>query len=384
MKTLRRRTGGRAASGAAAAPRRTLRVALCGLGAVGRGWLRLLLRMRERLAREERLSVQITGVASRSRGARIDAAGFDPRRLLREPWKRTCAASREEAPVQGDPIPAWIRSVPADLLIELTALSPRTGQPALSYIETALERGLHVITANKGPIAWGWSRLQRAAARSGARLYYEGTALDGLPVFSLRGEALAGCRVLSFRGIVNSTTQYLLQEVERGRSAATALADMQKAGIAEADPRCDLEGWDSALKVSVLANALLGGPLRPDQVRRRGIERLTEERIRSAAAEGRPWRLIAEAGREGGRLWGRVAPQRLEPGEPLAGLQGTTNALTLVTDPLGTITLIEVEPDVQQTAAAVMMDLIRLGRALGAPQAAAARQAGHDSVAHAR
>jgi len=336
------------------------------MGAVGRAFLRLLLRTQARLAREERLALRVTGVASRTRGVHARASGFAPADLVRLPWKRAHMACPEAAPPPGDPRLEWILRVPADVLVEATPLSPRTGQPALTYLETALARGLHVVTANKGPIAWGWTRLQRAAERTGARLYYEGTALDGLPVFSLRGEALAACRVLAFRGILNSTTQYLLQEVERGRRASAALAEMQERGIAEADPRLDLEGWDSALKVAVLANALLGGPLRPDRVRRRGIERLTEASIRRAAQEGRPWRLVAEGGRDGGRLWGRVAPQRLGPEDPLAHLHGTTNALTLVTDPLGEITLIEVEPDLQQTAAAVLMDLVRLGRALRA------------------
>jgi homoserine dehydrogenase len=342
----------------------TLRVAICGLGAVGREFLRLVVRTQFRLAREEALLLKITGVASRSRGARSRAAGFNPQVLLSAPWKRACCCSSERLPAASDATLAWIRQVPADVLVEATPLSPRTGQPALTYLETALQRGLHVVTANKGPLAWGWSRLSRAAERSGARLYYEGTALDGMPVFSLRGEALAGCRVLAFRGVLNSTTQYLLQEVEAGRSASAALADMEQRGIAEADPRHDLEGWDAALKVAVLANALLGGALRPDHVRRRGIERLTEAEIRRAAAGGRPWRLVAEGGREAGKVWGRVGPQRLDPRDPLAHLPGTSNALTLDVDPLGKITLIEMEPDLRQTAAAVLMDLVRLGRVL--------------------
>lgn len=345
----------------------TLRVALCGMGEVARAWLRLLVRLQGRLAREERLALRVTAFASRSRGVHVRPSGFQPRDLLRPSWRRSHVSGVDVPPSAGDPRLEWIRRVPADVLVELTPLSPRTGQPALAYLEAALARGLHVVTANKGPIAWGWARLRRACERSGARLYFEGTALDGLPVFSLRGEALAACRVLSFRGILNSTTQYLLQEVERGRPAAAALADMQARGIAEADPRLDLEGWDSALKVAVLANALLGGPLRPDRVRRRGIERLTEASIRRAASEGRPWRLVAEGGREGGRTWGSVRPQRLSADDPLAHLHGTTNALTLRTDPLGEITLIEVEPDLRQTAAAVLMDLVRLARALRAP-----------------
>ncbi len=344
----------------------TLRVGLCGLGAVGRAFLGLLLRMQGRLAREERLRIRITGISSRSRGSHIRPFGFVPRDLLRLPWKRSHVASTETVPPRNDPRLEWIRRLPADVLVEVTPLAPRTGQPALTYLETALARGLHVVTANKGPIAWGFARLRRAAARTGARIYHEGTALDGLPVFSLRGEALAGCRILSFRGILNSTTQYLLQAVERGKSASSAIADMQRRGICEADPRLDLEGWDAAIKVAVLGNALLGGPLRPDRVKRRGIERLSESSIRRAAAEGTPWRLVAEGGRKSGGVWGRVAPQRLRPDDPLAHLHGTTNALTLVTDPLGEITLIEVEPDLRQTAAAVLMDLVRLGRALRA------------------
>lgn len=342
----------------------TLRVALCGLGAVGRELLRLMERTRGRLAREEGLVLRVTGTASRSRGAHIRAFGFAPRDLLHAPWKRANVGADETAPSRVDPTLTWIRQVPADVLVELTPLAAHTGQPALTYLEAALARGLHVVTANKGPIAWGWPRLARAAERTGARIYHEGTVMDGAPVFALRGEALAGCRVLGFRGIVNSTSHYLLQEVERGHSASSALAEMQRRGIAEADPHHDLEGWDAAIKTAVLASAFLGGYLRPDRVRRRGIERLTEASIRRAAAEGRPWRLIAEGGRDRGRVWGRVAPRRLGPEDPLRHLPGTTNALTLTTDLLGDLTLIELEPGLQQTASAVLMDLVRLGRAL--------------------
>jgi homoserine dehydrogenase len=349
-----------------------LRLALCGFGAVGRELVRLLERSRGRLASRERLLLRLTGIASRTLPPVSRPAGLRPRLLLRRRWKRP-SPTAAAPPGSVEAVVAWIRRVPADVLIELTPLAPRSGEPALSYLEAALRRGLHAVTANKGPIAWGLRRLRRAAARAGALLYHEGTVLDGVPVFSLRGEALAGCRVLGLRGIVNSTTQYLLQEVERGRSREEALAEMRRRGIAEADPRHDLEGWDAALKVAVLAGALLDADLRPDQVRRRGIVGLSDASIRRAAAAGRPWRLLAEAGRRGGRVWGRVGPRRLRAGDPLAHLPGTSNALTLFTDPLGPLTLVEWEPGVRQTAAAVLMDLVRLGRALRPLRGGAAR-----------
>jgi homoserine dehydrogenase len=344
---------------------------------VGREFARLLVRSRARLARQERLVLRLTGVASRTLRPLSRTAGIRPELLLRRRWRRSAPPAAPpaavEPPIGDDPILGWIRRVPADVLIELTPLEPRSGEPALTYLAMALRRGLHVVTANKGPIAWGRRRLLRAAAHGGALLYHEGTVLDGVPIFSLRREALAGCRIDGLRGIVNSTTQYLLQEVERGRSREAALADMRRRGIAEADPLHDLEGWDAALKVAVLAGALLDADLRPDQVRRRGILHLSDAAIRRAAACGRPWRLVAEAGRRGARVWGRAGPQRLRASDPLAHLPGTTNALTLFADPLGPLTLVEWRPGVRQTAAAVLMDLVRLGRALRPLRGGAAR-----------
>jgi homoserine dehydrogenase len=258
---------------------------------------------------------------------------------------------------------AFIRRVPADVLVEVTTLDPRRGEPALSHVRAALRRGLHVITANKGPVAFARRPLVALARRRGRLFLHEGAVMDGTPVFNLCERCLRGCRVLSFRGTLNATTNLILSRMEQGMTASAALREAQTLGIAEADPRNDLDGWDAAVKGCAIANGMMGAAVRPAQVRRRGISGLTTLDARRAARAGTRLRLVVRGVRRGRRVRVSVAPERIPYGDPLSGA-GPDAVLVLETDLMGEIGVFERGAAVDQTAYALLSDLLEIARVL--------------------
>ena len=227
---------------------RPLRIALLGFGNVGRRFAALLDGEYGRVLRAAGARPLLTGIATARHGAAIRARGLDPSACV--------ALARAGRSLEGlhrgpppDSAADFIRRVPADVMIEVTPLDPRRGQPATSHIRLALRRGLHVVTANKGPVAFALRPLQALARRHRRFFLHEGVVMDGTPVFNLARRCLPGAKVLGFRGTLNSTTSHILGRMEEGRSAAEALREAQSAGIAEADPSLDLEGWDAAVNV---------------------------------------------------------------------------------------------------------------------------------------
>jgi homoserine dehydrogenase len=261
----------------------------------------------------------------------------------------------------------FVKRVPADVLVEISPLDPRRGEPAASYVRAALRRGLHVVTANKGPVAFARRGLLRLAARQGRLFLHEGAVMDGVPVFNLRERCLPGARVLGFRGVLNTTTTRVLALMEEGIAFDAALGELRDAGIAEADPRHDVEGWDAAVKACALANALLDADVRPSQVRRRGIGGLTPKRLLAARRAGRRYRLVARAARSGRGVVITVRPERLVAGDPLAS-SGADGVLILQTDLMGEIGIWQGESGVEQTAYGLLADLVAVARAM--PKAA--------------
>jgi homoserine dehydrogenase len=338
---------------------RVLRVALVGFGHVGRRFAALLHGPYRRALRAADVRVVITGVATARHGLAIDPRGLRPRACLRRVRRGvSLAALHAGAPLSSTL--ELIRRVPADVMVELTPLDPRGGEPAVSHVRAALRRSMHVVTANKGPVAFALRPLQALARRQGCLFLYESAVMDGTPVFNLVERCLPGARVLGFRGTLNSTTGYLLSRVEQGESFAAALEKARALGIVEADARHDLDGWDAAVKGCALASALMGARVDPRRVRRRGIRGLTVAAVRSAAREGACIRLVVRGERVGAGVRVRVSPERLAAADPLAG-KGSDSALALETDLMGEIVLVERGGTVDQTAYGVLSDLLTLG-----------------------
>jgi homoserine dehydrogenase len=328
---------------------------------VGRRFARHLDGAYRDVLRRAGVRVSLTGIATARHGAAIDARGLRPRACLRAVEQGSLAPLHRGRALRSTL--EFVGRVPADVLIELSALDPHRGQPAIAHVETALRRGLHVVTANKGPVAFALARLRALARRRGRRFLYESAVMDGAPVFNLVARCLPGVRVQGFRGTLNSTTGYVLSRMERGASFEAALRGARRLGIVEADARHDLDGWDAAVKGCALAAALMDARVRPGAVRPRGIRGLSAAAVRRAARAGTPIRLVVRGERQGRAVRVRVGPERLPRGDVLAGA-GSDSALVLETDLMGELAVVERGGTVDQTAYGVLADLLAIAGAV--------------------
>ena len=339
---------------------RDVRLALVGFGNVGRRFAQQLRSPYGRALRVAGVRVRVTGIATARHGLAIDADGIELGRALRLSARGGSLGSLHRGRAVGDVL-EFIARVPADVLVEITTLDPRSGQPATRHVRQALARGLHVVTANKGPVAFAFRSLRALAERRGRLFLHEGAVMDGTPVFNLAARCLRGARILGFRGTLNSTTNLVLSRVEQGLGWDAAVREAQRLGIAEADPRNDLDGWDAAVKGCALANALMGASVRPKQVRRRGIAGVSLAGVRRALSAGFRTRLVVRGARFAGRVLVSVAPERIPLGDPLSG-SGPDAALVLETDLMGEIGVFERGAIVDQTAYALLSDLLEIVR----------------------
>jgi homoserine dehydrogenase len=337
---------------------RQINFAFIGFGHVGRAFARLLLDRRKWLLKEFGIEWRITGIATKNHGTSIDPGGLPIKKILGS-WKRHSNLDHFHNGPACNSQTDFIRQCGADVLFEMSVLD-LSGEPATTYIREALGAGLHVITTNKGPVSTHFRQLTRLARLRGVRFLYEGTVMDGAPVFNLLRQTLPATRIRSLRGILNSTTNHILTQMEQGTSFEAALEYARDAGLTEADPTLDLEGWDSAAKLSVLIQAMMGGRVKPKDIERSGISEETGRVVRAAVRRDRRLRLVARAYRQGGRVVGKVELQELEVFDPLAAIRGLSNILILNTDTMRELAIIENNPSVDQTAFALFSDLISL------------------------
>ncbi|HEV2448698.1 MAG TPA: hypothetical protein VGS58_22350, partial [Candidatus Sulfopaludibacter sp.] len=327
-----------------------LKLALVGYGNVGRALATLIAQKRAEY------SFTITGIHTLRHGT-----AANPNGLPAEP----VFGPRMES------IEAFYDAARADAAVELTTLNPTNGEPAISHIRAAFDRRMHAVTANKGPIAHAYADLRDHAARAGVGFRFESAVMDGAPVFNLWEHTMPGVQVLGFTGVLNSTSKVVVETMEEGGSFESGVAAARSMGITEADGAYDLEGWDSAAKTAALANVLMDARTTPQRVSTRGITRLTPERVREIARQGKTVRLVSRARRTAGRVSLRVRAEVIDRTDILALVPGTSNLILFHTDLMGTFGTISIEPLVPQTAYGVFSDLVAIGRSIA--QAGAAR-----------
>ena len=335
------------------------KLALLGFGNVGQALVELLLEKELTLKDELGIIFRVVGIASGSHGAAINPQGLSLPELLQAYRQGVSLDEFSEQPISGSQ--EFIHSCGANLLFETTPVNYQTGQPALDFLRQALEGGMHVITANKGPVVHGYRELTNLAKRRGLSFLFESSVMDGAPVFSIARCGMPGAKVTALSGLLNSTTNLILTRMENGESQEEAIAYAQSIGIAETDPSGDIDGWDAAVKVAALVTVLMDIPYTPDQVDRTGIRALTPDLIQEAKENGQRWKLVCTARREDRAPQGIIAsvqPEKISPESHFFNVSGTSAILEIESDVLGKLSLIEEDPSLRTTAYGLLADFL--------------------------
>jgi homoserine dehydrogenase len=337
------------------------KLALLGFGNVGQAFARLLMRKRPVIESQYGITFLVTGIATGRHGAAINPEGIDLERALDLLSRRASLDELSTLPRPKDSFD-FIRRSGADVLFENTPVNYASGQPAVDHLQLALELGMHAITANKGPVVHAYRELTSLATSRGRKFYFESTVMDGAPIFSLYRETLPAAHLRSFRGVLNSTTNLILTRMESGQAFEQAVAYAQSIGVAETDPSGDIDGWDASVKVAALATVLMDVPLKPAEVERQGIRDITLQEIERARLQGKRWKLVCSAERQGGGVRARVAPEMVGIDSPMYGVDGTTSIVQFESDVLGLLSVIEANPGPDTTAYGLLADFINAVR----------------------
>lgn len=336
-----------------------MRLLFIGFGTVGQGLSELLVEKKEELQDTYGFEVKVVGISDMHKGNLTNSEGIDLSAALEAVKDGGSLTGLPGEQFAGDAL-EMIQKVDADVMLEATYTDIKTGEPATSHIRTALERGMHVVTTNKGPLALHYHDLKDLAQEKGVKFLFEGTVMSGTPVLNLLRETLAGSRVTEIKGILNGTTNYILTRMEAGLSYEDALKKAQELGYAEAVPDADVLGWDALAKVTILAKVVFGAQGNPFDFPCEGITQISAPDITDALNRGQRYKLIGKVWREGNLVKASVGPEEIDLNHPLAGVMGATNALTVSTDSLGDVTVVGPGAGKRETGFSMLIDLINI------------------------
>ena len=335
-----------------------MKILVSGFGVVGRSTVQLLEEQRPMLYRKHGLSPTLVGAID-SKGAAISPAGLDVRQLLEAKEKHGTVAAYPAHGVRDVKDVDLIAASEADLLVEATPTTVKTPGPSMERRKAAFRTGKHVVCVNKAPLAVAFPALQELSRHNGCQFRYSGTVGGGTPVLALAEEVVRGAEVAAVRAILNGTTNFILTKMDREAwTFDQALAEAQKLGYAEADPSADVDGIDTATKIVILANGVLGRPCTIGDVRIEGIRGVKKERVDAARKAGQVVKLIARIGAAGLS----VAPEEVAIDSPL-NTGGSLNCLALELKTGGEIFLVGRGAGGPETATAVMRDLLDIWHA---------------------
>ena len=307
-------------------------LALIGFGNVARNLARLLLRKEDLLRLQQDVTFSFTGISTGRHGFAVNPKGLNIQQALELVESGQSISPLSSFDVQ-DSL-SVIKQSQADVMFENSPVNTQTGQPALDHIRTALELGMHAITANKGPVVHGYRELTALAKSKGKTFGFESTVLGGSPVFSVFRETFPLAELSSFKGILNATTNIILSRMENGESYEEAVKYCQSVGVAETDPTNDVDGWDAAIKVAALITVLMDNPFTPQQVNPTGIREINAKMIEKAKAEGKRYKLVCSVEKTGDQIQASVAPQLVDASSPLYGMMNSSTGISFRTDVL--------------------------------------------------
>ena len=335
------------------------KLALLGFGNAGQAFAKMLLAKHDKIKEIYGYDVVVTAIATKTKGNLVDSDGVDLVRALKDLEEHGRFCNEEQCSRMTTM--EIVERADYDVVVEMTPLNIFSGQPAIEHIEKAFMRKKDVITANKGPIAWKYKALRDKAREQNVKFFFETTVMDGTPVFNLVDKTLQMAEVTEVSGILNSTTNFILEELATGADYDDIMERGRQMGFVEADPAMDIEGYDAAAKITALLNVLMDADITPDKVERKGIEGITREDIVAAQARGNVIKLLCRGVRTPeGKIRATVGPEEIPQGDMLASIDSTTSVVSITTDLMKKVSVIEHQPEIEQTAYGVFGDLLRV------------------------
>ena len=329
-----------------------MRIILCGFGVVGQSLVKLFDSRAEDLYAKYGLKPRVVGVCD-SKGSAIDSSGLDLRKLVETKKKFGSVKNYSETKNTMSGID-MIKNLAADVLIETTASNYKDAEPGMTHITNAMKKKMHVISVNKGPLALAFPSLLELATYNQVMLKFSGTVGGGTPILDYAKDSLRGERIISFAGILNGTTNYILTNMSKGLSFESALNDAKGKGYVEADESLDLDGLDAAAKLVILANWIMGMKVTMPDIKCMGIRKVTAEDIKKAAKKKCAIKLIASCNKDL-----EVRPKEVSVDDPLC-VNGTLNAIAFTSEHSGTQTIIGKGAGGTETASSILRDLLHI------------------------
>jgi homoserine dehydrogenase len=330
-----------------------LRVILVGFGVVGQSFAKLLLSRSADLYSQHGIKPRIVACVD-NKGSAISPAGLDLERLLAAKKKKGTVGAYEKTSATFDPVHV-IENVDAEVVIECSPTNLSTGEPGTAHIISAMRTGKHVISVNKGPLALAFPSLIELANYNGVMFRFSGTVGGGTPILEFAKRCLKGDRIISFQGILNGTTNYIMSKMEEGLTYEAALADAKEKGYAEANSALDTDGYDAAAKLVIMANWIMGMKVTMKDVARTGISQVKVTDVKKAGERANAIKLVAAC--DSRRL--EVRPTEVSKKDPIC-VNGTLNAVTFSSEHSGQQTIIGRGAGGMETASAVLRDLIEI------------------------
>ena len=323
---------------------------MCGFGVVGQSLVKLFESRAEDLYAKYGLKPRVVGVFD-SKGSAIDPSGLNFNKLI-EAKKKFGTVKNYPSTKNSMSGIDMLKNVEADVLIETTVSNYKDAEPGMTHITTAMKKGMHVISVNKGPLALAFPSLLELAIYNQVMFKFSGTVGGGTPILDYAKNSLSGERITSFAGILNGTTNYILTNMGTGVTYEEALKDAKDKGYVEADEALDLDGLDAAAKLVILANWIMGMKVTLPDINCTGIRKVTAEDIKKAAKNNRAIKLIASCNKEL-----VVGPKEVPNDDPLC-VNGTLNAIAFTSEHSGTQTIIGKGAGGMETASSILRDLL--------------------------
>jgi len=339
---------------------RIVKILLAGFGNVGKGFLRVLQEKKQLCQSKYNLDIEVHSIFRRG-GALLSLNPLNIKEILE---RYSSPSSFKENPCwkPGLELKDALESMEPGVLVLCTSSSIRNGEPGLSYIDCALDKGWHAVTADKGPLVVDFRRLKKKAERNHLALKFSGATAAALPAMDVALHSLAGAEISQLEGILNGTTNYILTRMEEGIDYKQALEEARSKGIAEPDPSLDVEGWDTASKILIIANAVFNTDFSLSEVKVEGINKISLRLLSRARQKGKALKLLGRVYKKEGKFKLEVALKIIDSSHPLFGVDGTSKGITFFTDMMGAVTVSGGRSDPKGAGASLLKDIINIYR----------------------